>query len=87
MNIHGKTTYCDNAKRNMIHYQMIELSNYELPLMRDTFATEIFMFNGILIEDSRNLSVIITSVQQSRNASDKKLLLRNTPFKAKLECI
>ena len=28
------------------------------------------MFNGILNEDSRNLSVIITSVQQSRNASD-----------------
>ena len=38
--------------------------------MRDRFATEIFMFNGILNEDSRNLSVIITSVQQSRNASD-----------------
>ena len=79
MNIHGKTTYCDNAEINMMHYQ--------IPLMRDTFATEIFMINGILTKDSRNLSVIITSVQQSRNVSDKKLLLRNTPLKAKLECI
>ena len=37
-------------------------------------------FNGILNQDSRNLSVIITStVQRSRNAWDKKLLLiRNT---------